>query len=92
MKRNIIFTIILGIFLIMNFTLAQTTESFNNDIWRAIADLHNQIDNIELTPGPPGADGQDGVDAFNVPFDNVLFMSENAILTTEGVVYYPYQS
>ena len=59
MKKLLIFAGILGLFLTLNFVFASSGNPFES-ILQAIFDLQNQIDNIELTPGPQGPSGPQG--------------------------------
>ncbi len=59
MKKILIF-VIFGVFLF--FATSVKAENMNpwNSVWAAIADLQNQIANIQLIPGPQGPSGPQG--------------------------------
>lgn len=63
-----IYTSVVAIVLLLgaNFAAAANTnaEPFQ-DLWDAIAGLQQQIDEIELIPGPPGPTGEDGEDGLS---------------------------
>lgn len=53
---SIILVLVLGI----NIALAKDSGNPFNTLWQAIAYLQEQIDDIELIPGPPGQQGEPG--------------------------------
>ena len=67
MKKAIIATSAIVILLAFNFASANSTTKGNpfQELWGAIDWLQEQIDNIELIPGPQGeqgAQGESGID------------------------------
>jgi hypothetical protein len=52
---------------------AEISSDELSDVWAAIDNLQNQIDNIELTPGPAGPAGKDG----SVPIIYQKFYHDN---------------
>ena len=83
----IAFTLVIGVLASSSLASAhldicgQPSVDSKKSVWHALCDLQRQIDTIELTPGPPGPAGKDGItDVEVMEFKDVnLQLGDNSI-------------